>query len=287
MITDETRAVRTKAIVFLIISSILASTGGILIKLVDCNPVAIAGLRSFIAAIVGLIYLKKPKVTFSKAQIGGSVVYTSTVILFITANKLTTSANAILLQFTSPVFVALLGIWILKEKIHGYDWATIICVFGGMTLFFIDDVGIGSLLGNALAIMSGFFMACVTIAFRFQKDGSPIDTAWTGAVLTFLVSIPFLPGVTLDSKGIIALALLGIFQTGICMILYAAALKHITAIEAILITVIEPILNPLWVLIFAGEKPSFYAILGGIIVLSTVTARGVYASKRIEKAKAL
>lgn len=278
---------KVKSIIFLIIASVLWSTGGILIKLVDWNPIAIAGSRSFIASIVVLIYLKKPKLTFSKAQVGGAISYAATVILFVTANKLTTSANAILLQFTAPIFVALLGAWILKERIYGYDWITMACVFGGMILFFIDGVGGGSMLGNVLAVISGFFLACVTIALRFQKDGSPVETTWLGNIITFLVAIPFIFQSMPDMKSIFGLILLGVFQLGISYILYALSMKHLTAIEAILITVIEPLLNPVWVFIFAGEKPSFFAIIGGIIVLSSVTARSIYVNKKADNANSV
>lgn len=277
---DRFKNQRYKSIIFLIIASVLWSTGGILIKLVDWNPVAIAGTRSFIASLVVLAYLRKPNFTMSKAQIGGAIAYAATVILFVTANKLTTSANAILLQYTAPVFVALLGIWILKEKIHWYDWVTILFVFGGMVLFFVDDVGVGSMLGNVLAVISGFFLACVTIALRFQKDGSPVETALLGNVFTFIVAIPFIFRTMPDLKSIYGLILLGVFQLGISYILYALSMKHLTALEAILITVVEPLLNPIWVFLFAGEKPSLYAIFGGIIVLSSVTARSIYVTKK-------
>ena len=112
---------RYKGIIAALIASFLWSTGGIFIKLVQWNPVAIAGSRSFVAALILLIYIKKPKITKSKPQMLGAVAYALTVILYVIANKLTTSANAILLQYTAPIFVAILGIWILKEKIHSYD----------------------------------------------------------------------------------------------------------------------------------------------------------------------
>jgi len=270
---------RYKAIVFLVLASILWSTGGILIKLVDWNPIAIAGSRSLISSIVVLLYLKKPKITWSMAQIGGALSYTATVMLFVAANKLTTAANAILLQFTAPIFVAILGLLILKEKIKSYDYIAIIVVFVGMLLFFIDDVGGGSMLGNTLAVISGFFLACVTIALRFQKDGSPVETTFLGNLLTFIVSIPFIVKGLPDLKSILAIIVLGVFQLGIAYILYALAIKHLKAIEAILITVIEPILNPIWVFLFAGEKPSLYAVLGGLVVIITVTARSIIVSK--------
>ncbi|HHY77910.1 MAG TPA: DMT family transporter [Clostridiales bacterium] len=270
---------RYKAILFLVLASILWSTGGILIKLVDWNPIAIAGSRSLISSIVVLLYLKKPKITWSMAQIGGALSYTATVMLFVAANKLTTAANAILLQFTAPIFVAILGLLILKEKIRSYDYIAIIVVFGGMLLFFIDDVGGGSMLGNTLAVISGFFLACVTIALRFQKDGSPVETTFLGNLLTFIVSIPFIVKGLPDLKSILAIIVLGVFQLGIAYILYALAIKHLKAIEAILITVIEPILNPIWVFLFAGEKPSLYAVIGGLIVIITVTVRSIIVSK--------
>lgn len=275
---------RFKSIIFLIIASTLWSTGGILIKLVDWNPVAIAGSRSLIASMTVLMYLKKPRFTMSKPQLFGAIAYAATVILFVSANKLTTSANAILLQYTAPVFVALLGVWILKEKIHWYDWITILFVFGGMVLFFVDDVGAGSMLGNVLAVVSGFFLACVTIAFRFQKDGSPVETALLGNIFTFIVAIPFMLKSMPDLRSIFGIILLGVFQLGISYVLYALAMKHLTALEAILITVIEPLLNPVWVFIFAGEKPSLYAVIGGIIVIIAVTCRSIYVSKKTNSA---
>ncbi|SHI69573.1 DMT family transporter [Lutispora thermophila] len=270
---------RYKAIFFIVLASLLWSTGGILIKVVDWNPIAIAGSRSLIASIVVFLYLKKPRLTWSKAQLGGAFSYAATVILFVAANKLTTSANAILLQFTSPIFVAILGVWLLKEKIRWYDYIAILSVFGGMLLFFLDGVGGGSMLGNVLAVVSGFFLACVTICLRLQKSGSPVETTLIGNVLTFIVAIPFIVGGLPDLKSIIAIIVLGVFQLGISYILYALASKHLSAIEAVLLTVIEPLLNPVWVFLFAGEKPSVYAVVGGIIVILSVTIRSIIVSR--------
>lgn len=273
---------RIEALVYLITASVLWSTAGILIKLVDWNPVAIAGIRSFIASIVIFAYLKKPKLTMSKAQIWGAISYAGVVLCFVSANKLTTSANAILLQFTAPAFVALLSAWLLKEKIFAYDWVTIVVVFAGMVLFFMEDVSVGNMLGNSIAVLSGLFFAGVTIALRLQKDGSPVETTWLGNILTFIVAIPFILRSMPDFKSMAALVVLGIFQLGISYILYALSMRHLTGIEAILITVIEPILNPVWVFLFAGERPSLYALAGGFIVVSAVTGRSIYANKKLE-----
>lgn len=266
---------RKTAIIQLIIASVLWSTGGILIKLISWNPVAIAGSRSLIAALVILIYLKKPVITRSRSQISGAVAYAATVILFVIANKMTTAANAILLQYTAPAFVAVLGLWLLKEKIRWYDILSILVVFSGLILFFNDGEGAGNTLGNLIAIASGFSLACVTIALRFQKNGSPVETMLLGNFLTFLVALPFMLSGFPDFQGIIAILLLGVVQLGISYILYGMAIKHVTALEAILIMVIEPLLNPLWVFLFAHEVPTFLSLLGGMVVLAGVLGRNV------------
>jgi len=274
---------RKKAILQLIIASILWSTGGILIKLIDWNPVAIAGSRSLISGLVILFYLKRPKITLSKAQGIGALAYASTVILFVMANKMTTAANAILLQYTAPAFVAVLGAWLLKEKVRWYDLLSILCVFGGMILFFTDSVGQGSAAGNALAVISGFMLACVTIALRFQKDGSPVETMLLGNFLTFLVAIPFMGGGLPSTQGLLAILALGVVQLGISYILYGLAIKHLSALEAVLITVIEPLLNPVWVFLFNGEKPTLLSLLGGLVVVAGVFSRNIFYAQSVEK----
>ena len=271
---------RYKGILYVIVASLLWSTGGILIKLIDGNPIGIAGSRSLIAFLIMLIYIKKPKITGSKPQILGASAYALTVICFVIANKMTTSANAILLQFTAPIFVVLLGFFLLKEKIHNYDIISIIAVFLGMTLFFVKDVNPGNMIGNIVAIFSGFLLAGTTVSLRMQKDGSAVETTLLGNLFAFIVSIPFLFQINFDSKSILAIILLGVFQLGISYILYAKSLKYITAIEAILITAIEPLLNPVWVFLFDGENPGMYPVIGGIIVLISVIARNIYIVRK-------
>jgi drug/metabolite transporter (DMT)-like permease len=266
---------RKKAILQLLAAAVLWSTGGILIKLVDWNPVAIAGSRSLIAGFLILFYLKKPKITLSKPQLAGAAAYACTVIMFVIANKMTTSANAILLQYTAPAFVAGLSVWLLKEKVRWFDIVSIIIVLGGMVLFFTDSAGKGNTAGNIVAILSGFFLACVTIALRFQKDGSPVETMLLGNFATFLVSIPFLFGGLPDIRSLVGIVLLGTVQLGVSYILYALAIRHLKALEAILITVIEPLLNPLWVFIFDGEVPTLVSLAGGLVVLSAVVWRNI------------
>ncbi|MDI9515035.1 MAG: DMT family transporter [Bacillota bacterium] len=263
---------RPKAIIYLIITAILWSLGGILIKLVDSNALAIAGTRSAIASLIIWLYLGKPRFNWSAAQIGAALSYTGTVILFVMSNKMTTAANAILLQYTAPVYVAILGVWLLKEKTRLFDWGAIFLTIGGMVLFFMDSLDTSGLAGNICALLSGICFALFTVFMRMQKDGSPLESVLLGNILTALIGIPFLFGDMPGTKGWIGLLLLGAVQLGVPYILYSKAVKHLTALETILIPVLEPVLNPVLVFLTIGEVPGTMAFVGGAVVLVVITA---------------
>ncbi|KJS48541.1 DMT family transporter [Desulfosporosinus sp. BICA1-9] len=264
---------RPRALLLLAVTATLWSLGGLLIKSVDTNPLAIAGSRSAIAVVLFLLVLKKPKLTWSYAQIGAALAYAATSILFVTATKTTTAANAVLLQFTAPIYVALFSAWLLKEKTKLLDWITIFLVMGGMVLFFLDNLSTKSILGNGIAAASGVSFALFIIFMRMQKDGSPLESVLLGNIITAAIGLPFLTQAVPDTSGWVYLMILGIVQLGIPYILFSKAIKHVTALEAILIPVIEPLLNPVWVFLLLGEAPGLLAMLGGFIVLLAVTVR--------------
>lgn len=278
VLTDEPRRVRHQAIGFLIATTILWSLGGLLIKWISWNPIAIAGMRSAIATLVLLAALRRPHLTWSSAQIGGAIAYTVTVILFIVANKLTTAANAILLQYTSPIYVALFGAWFLGERATRLDLIAVFVVMGGMVLFFLDELTIGGFWGNVCAILSGVTFACFILLLRKQKNDSPLESIMLGNILTALVGIPFMFRAMPSAHSWAGLILLGVFQTGLSYVLYSTAIKHLAAVEAILIQTLEALLNPLWVFLLIREAPGPWAFLGGFIVLVSVTARCIVAA---------
>ena len=280
ILVDESRGEQYKAIGFLIVTAILWSSGGLLIKWISWNPMAIAGMRSAVAALVLLVALRRPHLTWSSAQIGGAIAYTVTVILFVLANKLTTAANAILLQYTSPIYVALFGAWFLGERATWLDWATILVVIGGMGLFFFDDLTTGGFWGNVCAISSGVTFACFVLFMRKQKNDSPLESVFLGNILTALIGFPFMFQTMPNASSWVGLLLSGMLQLGLSHVLYSVAIKHVAALEAILISVIEPILNPVWVLLVLGEAPGPWAFLGGFVVLVSVTVRYVVISLR-------
>ncbi len=269
----------SQGIVFLVIAALLWSSGGFLIKWVSWNPLAIAGTRSLIAAGLMFLYRRKFSFNWSPTQIGGAIAYTATVISFVTANKLTTAANAILIQYTAPVFVALFATWFLKEKTSRLDWIMIGITLGGMTLFFLDNLSAGNFWGNIIALLSGITFAGVVILSRKQKDGSPLESFFLGNILTGIIGLPFMLQSFPNPSGWIGLILLGVFQLGLSYIVYAEAMKRVTALEGVLIPVIEPILNPVWVFLLLHEVPGKWAVIGGIIVVTSVTLRCILAAR--------
>ena len=264
---------RPVSICLLLVTAIMWSLGGVLMKSVDWNPMAISGARSGFAAIVLLIAARRPRFTMSFPQIGGAIAYVGTVTLVAIATKLTTAANAILLHYTAPIWIALLSAGFLGERVTWIDWLAIVVMIGGMALFFADDLTQASFLGTVSAIASGFCFGCVTLFLRKQKDSSALETVMLGNIFAALISIPFMIGSSPGLHGWLLLAIAGIFQLGIPYVLYTIALRHVTALEAILITIIEPILNPIWVRIAIGEKPGAWALVGGAIVLVSVVVR--------------
>lgn len=269
---------RVHAIWLLVLSAILWSLGGVLIKSVEWNAPAIASVRSAIAAITIVVYFRRRlHFTFSKWQIAGALAYAATVNLFVLATKLTTAANAILLQYTAPIYIALIAPWFLGEPNHRRDWIAILVTLVGMSLFFLDQLSSSGMLGNFVAIASGVSFACLTLFLRKQKDGSAIESIVLGNVLAAVIGIPFIRGPLPDAVGWAGLAALGVIQLGISYIVYATAIRKATAMDAALVPMVEPILNPIWVAIFIGELPGGFAILGGLVVVGTVTIRGALA----------
>lgn len=256
-------------------AGLLWSLGGLLIKSVDWNPLAIAGARSAIASLLLFAVLRRPKLTWSRAQMGGALAYAATVILFVAANKLTTAANAILLQYTAPIYTALLGARFLGERVSRSDWAAIALVLSGVTLFFMDQLTFGGLAGNLVALASGLSFAFLGVLLRKQKDESALESVLIGNIVTALIGLPFMFQGAPGGQSWLGLVLLGVFQLGLSYVLYAEALKRIPALEGILIASIEPILNPLWVFLVLGERPGPWALVGGAVVLIGVTGRSL------------
>jgi drug/metabolite transporter (DMT)-like permease len=276
-----THPAHSRAIGQLLLAALFWSLGGLLIKSADWPPLAVAGGRGIVAAVFLALTNRRLKFTFSPVQLTAAFAYAGCTVCFVVATKLTTAANAILLQYTAPVWIALLGAWCLGERTRRSDWIIIAVVLGGMMLFFADSLELGGAFGNLMGVLSGVCFAAMTIALRKQKDGSPVESIILGNLIAFGIGLPFMIGVPPPSPtGVAAIIALGIVQLGFSYWLYARAIRQVTALEAVIIPVIEPILNPVWVFLARGEKPGRWALLGGVIVLAAVTCRALLALRR-------
>ena len=269
---------RQNALLLLVLTAFFWSLGGLMIKKVNLHPMAIAGWRSAIAAGLLVLWTRKPRFNWSLAQVGCALAYAGNMHSFIAATKLTTAANAILLQYAAPAYVALFGIWYLKEYPRALDWLAVGLTLAGMVLFFMDRLSLAGMWGNICGVIAGITFAWLILFLRKQKDGSPIESVILGNALTALVALPMMVRQLPTAQDWIWLLLLGSVQTALPYLLYSTAIRHVTALEATLIPVIEPLLNPTWAFLFLGERPGFWALIGGCTILSAITLRSVMAS---------
>ena len=267
---------RRSAIWLLILTGVIWSTGGFIIKLIPWPPLAIAGLRSGFTTLIIFLYSKPSKFKFGANTWAGALCYALMVICFVMGNKMTTAGNVILIQYAAPVYVALFGFSFLGERSTKIDWLAILIILIGLGCFFLEDLTFNELWGNMLALLSGFGFAGLTLFMRKQKNARPIDSVLIGNVITFLFCSPFyFKGLTYDPNHWLLISFLGIIQLGVAYILYSTAIKHVSALDAIIYPVIEPIFNPMLAFIFLGEAMSSTAQLGGFLVLLGVIGRGI------------
>ncbi len=275
---------RNSAICLLILTGVIWSSGGFIIKLIPWPPLAIAGLRSGFTLIVILLYSKPNTFKFGVNTLAGALCYALMVICFVMGNKMTTAGNVILIQYAAPVYVALFGFSFLGERSTKIDWIAIIIILIGLGCFFLDELTFNELWGNTLALFSGFGFAGLTLFMRKQKNARPIDSVLIGNLLTFLFCVPFyFEGITYETNHWLLIIFLGTIQLGLAYILYSTAIKHVSALDAIIYPVIEPIFNPMLAFIFVGEAMSSTAQLGGFLVLLGVIGRGVLKEYRLDK----
>ncbi len=275
---------RFLAPLLLLLAALCWSLGGVLIKSIDWPPMAIAGGRSAIAIPVMLACVGWPRFSFSRAQIGGALGYAGTVILFVFATRMTTAANAIFLQYTAPIYVALIGRWYLGERASRIDWLVIAVALLGIALFFLDRLTTAGFWGNIVALASGLAFASVALFLRKEKEGSPVASIILGNAIVALAGAPFMWHAHLGEGGWWRLLLLGTVQLGLPYVFYATAIKQVTALEATLIPLLEPVLNPLWVMLALGERPEPWAIVGGALVLGAVLGRSALMMRKKRRA---
>jgi drug/metabolite transporter (DMT)-like permease len=277
---------RRKAVLFLALGAVLWSTSGVLIKTLNWGAMSILGGRSLFASVVFLVYLKRFPTRWNRWMVLAAVGSILTQFLFVTSTKLTTAANAIFLQYTAPIYVVLLGYWFLREKPSRTDWVSMGIIFLGMFLFFGDKLSAEGFYGNVLAVLSGLTSALMVVSFRAQKDGAPAESALIASLVTAVVGVPFIFNETWTATSWLVIAYLGLFQIGLAFVFFTIGIKYIPALEANLIGTLEPVLNPVWVFLFLGEKMGPYALFGALVVLGGVILSAVVSARASKSAGA-
>ncbi len=272
---------RQKGILFVFLAALLYSIGGLCIKVIPWNGMSINSARNMVSVLVigAYLLLTRHKLRLNKYIALGALCVCGTNVLYSLANKLTTAANTIVLQFTAPIFVILLSAIFWKRRPKKLDIITCFIVLTGVICFFIDGLSMGGTVGNILALISGLSYGGVFL-LNDLPDGDPISSVFWGDVCSVALGLPFLLQETVFTpSALLSVFVLGAFQVGLAYILMCIGLRTTPAVTASLITGIEPILNPLWVAIFYGEEVGFMALVGAVIVIASVIAYNIIKAK--------
>lgn len=270
---------------FVFAASLLYSIGGLCIKLIPWNGMSINGGRTAIALVVIGAYLiiTRHPLRLNRWVAFGAVCVFGCNALFSVANKLTTAANTIVLQFTAPIFVILFTVVLLKKKPDRLDVLACCVVFGGIVFFFLDSLEMGGGLGNVLALISGIAYAGVFM-LNEMPDSDAISSVFWGDVLSALAGLPFLLKETQFTRtAIISLLVLGVFQVAVAYIFLTIGLKTTPAVTASLVSGLEPVLNPILVAVFYHEYMGPYALAGATVVICGVVGCNVLRIKKDSK----
>lgn len=262
---------RRKGLLYIVAAALLWSTGGIGIKGVIDPPLKVTFYRSVFAAVTLFILFRRDlRVRFSPAFVAAIVSYGACLTSFVVATKWTTAANAIFLQYAGVVWVLLFSPLVLKEPMRRRDVIAIIAALAGMALFFVGKFEARGMAGNAMALVSSVFFAALILALRREHGSSRAAVTW-GNVFIALALLPVVAGdLALTAPSFGGLLFLGVFQIGFAYAAFVKGLKHVTATEASLTGMLEPVANPIWVLLFLGERPSGFAVAGAVVVLAAI-----------------
>ena len=268
----------------MITCAVLWSIAGIFLKLLPWNGLAAGSLRSLVAGITIAVYMALRGIPFSlnRGTLLAGLLAGSVYICFALANKLTTAANAIVLQFTAPVFIVLFSAVLYKKEIRKPDLAVVLVVLAGIALFFFDQLGPSTVLGNFVAIAAGMFMAGMYMAVDRLEPQERFSAIVIGQAFAFLIGLPavIITKPVMNVTTVSCILILGVFQLGLSYILYVRASETCPPLACCLLGAVEPLLNPVWVMIFDGETPGVFALIGGIIVITAVTAWTVWDGKQ-------
>ncbi|MCS7013227.1 MAG: EamA family transporter [Chloroherpetonaceae bacterium] len=284
---------RLRGIFYVALAALLWSTGGAFIKSVELDAFQTSFWRSLFATLTIAAITKPRHLTLNTDTLLTSLAYSATLMFFVAGTKLTTAANAILLQYAAPIYILLLAHFLLKESMNRAQVITVFFCVIGMAIFFLDQLSPQGYLGNIFAALSGVAFAVMTVMLRKQRHADPTQSIFLGNLWIVLITAFILItqslshpkgalhpdvylGFAISTADSIIVAFLGIFQIGIPYLLFTRGIRALRAVDAALIGMLEPVLNPVWAFLIVGEVPSMYAFIGGAIIIVAVFVQNVW-----------
>jgi len=267
--------------VFILLAGLLWSLAGIFIKSLALPAVVIVFYRSLFASLFFVVFLRKRRWKVSFHLLISVTSYTAAISLFVFSNKLTTAANAIVLQYTAPIFVFLFIRLLFREPISKGNLVTLLLSMLGVTIIFTGSSGEQALWGVSVAVMSGFLFAIYMMNLRFLAGFDPLVLTFINNLVCSFALLPLMVSHSTPFGGqLLALAVMGVVQLGVPYFLFSKGLERLALQEASLIVLIEPVLNPIWVAWGVGEVPSTPTLIGGSVILFSLVLRYGWFSSR-------
>jgi len=249
-------------------AALLWSLAGVFIKFLDLHPLSIVFYRSLFASLVFAPFVQRSQLQVGPAIVVSVLSYTAAISAFVAANKMTTAANAIVLQYTAPVFVFLFTRLIWGEKISKLNGGALIVAMLGVTIIASDSAGEPAMAGVLLALFSGVLFAVYMVNLERTHDVHPVYLTWiNNLVCALLLLLVVKSQLALSLDQAVILAVMGAVQLGMPYFLFSKGLRTVPLQEASLIALIEPVLNPLWVGLIGGEIPSAATLVGGALIM--------------------
>ena len=265
-------------------AALLWSTGGLFIKWTSLSAVELTFGRSLLAALTVALFTRREGFRLNAMTVVTSVLYAALLLLFVVATKLTTAANAIFLQYTAPIYVLVLEPLLYKEKFRRADLLVVAACVTGMSLFFVGKLRPQDVSGNLAALASGLCFAFYILLLRHphtQRVNRASSVIYGNLLLVVFTAPAGLAAVShMTAWDGVSVLYLGVFQIGLAYTLFTLGMaRGVRSLDAAIVGYIEPVLNPVWVYLFLGERPSTWAITGGSIIITAVATHAILAAR--------
>ena len=286
------RLLTNSPILLVLFAALLWSTGGLFIKATSLNAFELSFYRSLLAALTVAFFTRREGFGLNAVALLSSVLYAALLLLFVIATKLTTAANAIFLQYTAPIYVLILEPLFYKEKFRRSDLMTVLVCIIGMSLFFIGKLRPQDVSGNLVALASGLCFAFYILLLRHPRSQqvNRASSVIYGNLLLVICTAP--AGIAaleeMTARDTISVLYLGVVQIGLAYTLFTLGMaRGVRSLDAGIVGYIEPVLNPLWVFIFLGERPTRWALIGGAIIIMAVASHTIWGARKSKLKAAL